>query len=468
MKPEPIAFVLIVLGLVAPEAQLIFLQVVACLFGATAALALPALGGATIAPAALLLPFLLVRALRTRGMQWFVREVPRAGVWLGLLTLWGLLSAVILPRAFAGSTQIMTVDRSSSANLQVVLQPLRPVSGNITQSAYLMGGLLTFLAARALLFNRRHLGWFRDAVLLLSALNVLAALWNIAEFWLGFPKVLQYLRTASYAMFDSYEEAGLVRIQGTFPETSAFSAFTLPLFAFTANCWLGRKRQLVSGALALASLVLLLASTSGTAYTGLGLYVAAWCLVLGSRGISRRFALATPLFVIGALLGIAVTYVLCFEPGVVSTVATFFEHTVWNKLQSQSGIERSSWNRQAWQNFLDTAGIGVGLGSARASSFVLVLLSNLGVIGLVTFAGFLFEVVRSGRGSRQDPAISAARHAVFASLITAMMAGTVLDLGILFYVFAAAATSLNAEELWLQSQQQFGTNEILGGPELSG
>jgi len=38
-----------------------------CLFGAAAAIALPALGGATITPAVMFLPFLLARALGERG-----------------------------------------------------------------------------------------------------------------------------------------------------------------------------------------------------------------------------------------------------------------------------------------------------------------------------------------------------------------------------------------------------------------
>lgn len=441
MSIEPFFFVVLLAGLIASDAAALYAQIAFCLFGATAALSLPALGGATIAPAPLFLPFFVIRAVRNRGLAWFAHSIPRAGIWLGLLALWGVISALLLPRAFAGRTQILTVDRTLS-DQQVALYALHPVSGNITQPAYLVGSLLAFLAARALLVDGVRMRWLRNAVLLLGTLNICAALLNLGEFWLNLPKILSYLRSASYAVFDAYEEAGLVRIQGTFAETSSFSSFTLPLFAFAANCWLHRIRPAYSGFVAVVSLILLLASTSGTAYLGLSLYLGILCAVLATRWLSEGTSRAAPILFLLALIGIAIFYIISFEPRVVARVAEFFEFTVWNKLQSQSGLERTSWNRQAWTNFLETGGVGVGLGSARASSFPLVLLSNLGVIGLILFLGFMLQVLRPSSGASTDaPVSSAARHGALASLIAASVSGTVFDLGILFYIFAAAATA---------------------------
>jgi hypothetical protein len=441
MSFQLIALGIILAGLISPQSAAIHLQVVLCLLGATAAVALPALGGATITPAALFLPFFFVRALRTSKGTALTRHVPRAGIWLSLLVAWGLISAVFLPRAFAGQTQILTVDRSTS-ELQVALHQLHPVSGNITQSAYLVGGFLAFVAARSLLANRACMQSLRDAVLLLAALNALAAALNLAEYWLGFPKLLPYLRTANYAMFDAYEEAGLVRIQGTFSETSAFSAFTLPLFAFCTSCWLNGERSRYSGTLALVSLALLLSSTSGTAYTGLAIYVTGLFTVLGWRSMrgNGRSHGAT-LLAAATASALAATYVVCFQPRVLHHIGEFFEFTVVNKLQSSSGAERTSWNQQALQNFIDTWGVGVGLGSARASSFILVLLSNLGSLGFLLFLGFLVEFMRSNVNPGQAPISSAARHAAVAALIAACVSGGVFDLGIVFYVFAAAASA---------------------------
>src|SRR5688572_22810426 len=123
-------------GLLAPRRALLALLMVFCLFGGTAALALPALGGATVTPAVLFLPLLVVRAWLFAGGAEPLRRLPKPAFWLALLALWGAASAWFLPRAFAGRVQILSVDRNSTSALGPALFELRPVSGNITQVAY--------------------------------------------------------------------------------------------------------------------------------------------------------------------------------------------------------------------------------------------------------------------------------------------------------------------------------------------
>jgi hypothetical protein len=286
---------------------------------------------------------------------------------------------------------------------------------------------------------------FRDAVLLLAGLNCLAGVINLAEFYLGLPGILEYVRTAGYEIFDNYEVAGMMRIQGTFAETSAFSGFTLPLFAFTFSLWLYKVRSAYSGVLAVASLVFLLISTSGTAYMGLAIYLL--CVGFGFAWSGLAFGRVPRL---GALLltGMLAVLIACsvsiFEPKVVERVADVFEITVLNKMQSSSGVERGSWNKHAWSNFIDTYGVGVGLGSARASSYPLVLLSNVGIIGTLLFLIFLIKLFRNNPfyyGLPDRAVVRASKQAVLAGLICASLSGTVFDLSILFYAFAAAAVA---------------------------
>lgn len=448
MEPTVFAVLVCAAGLLAPRKLLLHALMLWCLFGGAAAIALPALGGATITPAVMFLPFLIVRVWFERGGGDVLRRVPRPGFWLALLALWGGLTAVFLPRMLAGEVQILTIDRGAAAYSGPVLLDLRPVSGNITQVAYAFGAVGCFFAVRAWLDRPGRVSAFCDAVLMLAALNCLAALINLGEFYLGLPPMLDSVRTAGYAMFEAHETAGLMRIQGTFPETSAFSAFTLPLFAFTSSLWLRKVRPFWSGGLSAALLTLLLISTSGTAYTGLCLYAGAVALALGwhayrERGVPRLAALS-----LGASLAAAAFFgVLALELPVAGNVIEFFNSTVVGKLQSESGIERGSWNRQAWSNFLETWGVGVGLGSARASSYPLVLLSNVGVIGTLLFAAFVFSACRGNRSAGQiAPVPDAGRQAVIAALLAASVSGTVFDLGVAFYAFAAVA-SLGAGRL---------------------
>jgi hypothetical protein len=54
---------------------------------------------------------------------------------------------------------------------------------------------------------------------------------------------------------------------------------------------------------------------------------------------------------------------------------------VLDKMSTDSGVERSSWNRQAMQNFFDTFGFGAGNRSVRASSVLFGIPASLGVVG---------------------------------------------------------------------------------------
>jgi hypothetical protein len=437
------AVIVFLAGLFASRNGVLYWQMVFCLFAAATALSLPALGGAVITPGVLFLPFLMLRAwLDVRGTNYLGR-IPAAGVWLALLVMWAVVGSIFIPRLLAGEVMVLTIDRSAPV-LGPALFPLRPVSGNITQSGYAVGGLCAFLAIRGLLERPGRLDHFCSAVLLLSSLNCAAALLNLAEFHLGLPSLLDHVRTA-YASFEAYEAAGtgLMRIQGTFPETSGFCVFTIPLFAFTFSLWLNRVRPLYTGVLSLVSFLLLLFSTSTTAYVGLTIYFAILAFVLTRRGYLRgSVPRVGMLAAAGLLLLVLVGSAFVLETRVADQVTHHFAVTVFQKLETKSGMERGTWNRQAWQNFLETFGLGVGLGSARGSSYPLVLLSNVGLIGTVLFCAFLWRVFQRPRGNSEPipPICEAARQSVLAALAATAVSYGVFDLGVAFYALAAAAT----------------------------
>ena len=447
MNLTPFAIVVFLAGLLSSRDGLLRTLMLCCLFGATATLALPGLGGAPITPAVMFLPFFLWRVLMDRGATSVLRQFdpPSAGFWLLMLAIWGVTTALFVPRLFAGMTMVFSTDRASTSALSVQFLPLRPISTNATQSAYAIAGLLTFVAARALLQRDGLLARFRDTVLLLGAVNIVVAVVDVAELYLGLPSVLSALRNANYAIMAGGEVGGLKRISGTFPEASVFAAFTLPIFAFTASLWRDGVRRWYSGSVALGSFLLLIFSTSTTAYAALvGLAAGLSVLAL----VRLLLGTAPPRLGIAALLlwGVAVAtcLVLLVRNDLIIEVWRFFELTVVRKGESTSGLERGTWNSQALRNFLETYGVGVGLGSARASSFPLVLLSNLGVLGCLLFAAFLIQIVRSAffRPSSPDSSVTtAAGLAVLAALAAASISSTVFDLGLAFYAYAAAATS---------------------------
>jgi hypothetical protein len=80
-------------------------------------------------------------------------------------------------------------------------------------------------------------------------------------------------------------------------------------------------------------------------------------------------------------------------------VRNYIDLLIFNKSASASGIERESWNTFALQNFFDSYGLGVGLGTVRSSSFPLALLSNVAVPGTVFYLLFIASAFGRRRGS---------------------------------------------------------------------
>jgi hypothetical protein len=117
---------------------------------------------------------------------------------------------------------------------------------------------------------------------------------------------------------------------------------------------------------------------------------------------------------------------------------------VFNKLSTDSGVERSAWNTHAIQNFFDTWGIGAGNGSVRAASFLAAVLASLGAVGAFTYGAFLLFVFLGNREpastDRYDQAVSSAAKSVcLAWFIASSIAGAFIDLSLPFYLFAALA-----------------------------
>lgn len=438
MIPTLLGALVAVLGFAVRPAKAVSYQVVLCLLGGAAAVFLPSLGGATITVPVAFLPFVVWKAWRHGNGPLREGGVTKAAFFLCVAVLIGAVNALVMPRLFAGETFTLTADRGSEDG--IVLRPLQPVSGNITQTFYALGAAAAFISFSELLRRDERLERFGAAVSLLTWLNCFCAVLNLAQFHAGLPNVLAFVRTASYAQVDAFEagNTGLMRISGTFPEASTFATFTLPLFAYHLKLWLVGRDNRWSLALAGCTFLLLLISTSTTGYIGLVVYLgmvgcSAALKVMLNGGLRRLMVLV--LIVVLASFGVGCAVV--FETDIAYRVGWIIERLIFSKMDSYSGVERSEWNMQALRNFADTYGLGVGFGSARASSFIVVLLSNLGLFGTVSYLLFVARVLTVARG----PVQLASQHAMIAALIASSLSATVFDMGLAFYAFAAAAAT---------------------------
>jgi hypothetical protein len=146
--------------------------------------------------------------------------------------------------------------------------------------------------------------------------------------------------------------------------------------------------------------------------------------------------------VLPLVVGAGVT-ALRLDPPLWRTVNDVVDASIFDKMSSSSGTERAKWNEQALVNFTDTHGFGAGTGSVRASSFPIAVLANIGVFGALTYGVFLLQVLLGGGNRWPHPVPAscqnAARWACLAQLIGAAVAGSFIDLGLPFFVFAGLA-----------------------------
>ncbi|GEO86869.1 hypothetical protein GCM10007920_38070 [Ciceribacter naphthalenivorans] len=463
--------------LAAPIHWAFSVMLVSTLFGAAAALSLPMLGGATVLVPSLFLPFFALRMFMAAGEGYFLAALqpPRAGFWLLLLTAFGLLTAIFFPRLFQGVTETMTVERVANGRNFITLTPLRFSSNNITQSVYAIGGVVAFAAAFSYFRQTgtpRHLV---AAIVLLAAMNIIFAIIDVATYFTRTEQFMSIFRTANYALLTGSEKGGLKRISGTFPEASTFASYALVLFAATASLWLDRMRSWTTGPLAALSLAALLLSTSATALIGVIAVVPfLWLRALVTGLWKPAMARPTFLVVVVAVVPLLALILLVLFPQVAESLNDFIDEMLLSKAGSQSGRERTLWNAMAYQTFLDTYGFGAGLGSARASSYILVLLSNVGVLGFLLFSIFVVAVLRAQPatmpGSVGDELLCVARACkagVLAMIVPAAISGTVYDMSAMFYLLTGSLAafvvpaSAAGRVAWRRPSRQAGAVEAV-------
>ncbi|WOH68041.1 hypothetical protein [Bradyrhizobium sp. BWA-3-5] len=444
MTVELIGAITLVVGLIGLFVRpnfIVYAFLGSTLLGAAAALILTSLGGTTIQPAHLLLGFLSVRLLADREIRFRVLQVVypgSPGFWLLVTVGYSTISAYLMPRLFQGQTFAYAVRAQSGENY---LSPLGPTTSNLTQSIYLIGDCVCFLLLAgfgATESGRRCLG---RAALMCVVLNLAFGLLDLVTFMTNTGELMSFIRNSTYSIMSDTESAGFKRIVGSFVEASSFSYWTLGYFAFAIALWLHGVGGRLTLSLGILSFLALLFSTSTTAYVGLAGYLAV------------QFAIAFFSFLFGPIRREMLVFMIC-APFVFVIVAiaialndasyAYFSELlnqfVLNKMSTSSGIERSRWNSQAIQNFVDTFGFGAGNGSVRASSFPVAVIGSLGILGAASYAMFLFSIwIRKKRPQPSSvPALQiAARSACLAWLIAASASAGFIDLGLPFFAFAA-------------------------------
>ena len=447
MNIEPVGvatfFVGILCLLFGPRFSL-FALLASTLLGAASA---ASIGGANLPPAQILLGFVAVDLARRPNLfrQALRSVIPfGTGFWLLLTLVYGLIASIIMPRLFAGATYVFAIGQTDTGTSLIVQTPLGPGSGNVTQSLYFAADFLCFVVFAAFADRESRLNTLARAVVFCAFLDLSFAMLDLATYYTNTSDLLGFIRNASYAMLVGTELEGLKRIVGSFPEASTFAYVTIGLCAFTFNLWLADILSPWSGVAAVGCLGAIIFATSSTGYFGITAFLVVQYLICFVRLLTRSAPPRAVLFLVCTpVLIVIVTILISLHPATRDIVAQVIDATLFNKLDTDSGVERASWNSQAMTAFWATFGLGAGIGSVRASSSIVAVVASLGVFGTalyVLFASSIFIRKRkrdtgTGTGIRE-----AARMGCLAQLITsAVMAGSV-DLGLLFFSMASIAS----------------------------
>jgi len=260
----------------------------------------------------------------------------------------------------------------------------------------------------------------------------------------GGDKIIHLFRNASYAELDQTEN-GLVRIAGTFPESSAYASFAFIWFVFMVELWLREIEPRLAGLTAVALGVMLVACTSTTGYVALALYA----VVLFVRWVvdpsSLRLGKILPLAMV-ALAGVTVALALfAFFPHLVSAVTRALHTLTVGKLNTASGQQRLYWVHTGITAFERTYGLGIGAGSFRSSGLLFAILGCTGVVGLVAFTAHCVKVLQPLKaatyrlpGDREALGVAMA-WTTCAGLLPAFAAAPSPDPGVVFGVMSGLA-----------------------------
>ncbi|MEZ5767121.1 MAG: hypothetical protein R3D80_05185 [Paracoccaceae bacterium] len=445
----PIAFVAIILLLVLGARRGAWVFFALLPFGAAAAFNLPALGGASIIVADLAAVAMFVILMLTRGAGASLLGTVRPwqpGFFLTLVILVSAFSAIFAPRFFAGLTEVFSIARDESHAL-IVRSPLGPSAGNITQLFRLVLGYLVFIGLATAFRRSPRAESLVLAMIVATSVHFAMGWIDIITFSAGIDNVLDFVRTANYTIRVTDTMAGLKRMIGGFPEASSFGFFSLGLFGFWLQYWLAMRRSRAAPWMLAMATIAVLRSTSSSAYLSLIVFLIGFAVFNFFRFLrpeAERRSIAVT--VAGALLLWLAAVGATASYQMVEPVTAFFDDILFDKMESDSGVERMSWNTQALVNFTDTWGIGAGLGSVRASNWLIACLGSIGVLGTALFLAFLTAFILSPAGPPGDArnaAVRGAKAGVFAMLSSAILTHSTPDLGLFIFALSGAATGLS-------------------------
>lgn len=429
-------------------------------FGMMAAVNLPSLGGASILAADIAFAAAaLALIVQPGGLAHFWRLIGRGapGVLLLLFLLWATLGTLFLPVIFAGQTEVYSIGRVAGQR-GIVISPLAPNNGNLSQLLRMYLSAAAFFAAGILVLMRPAPALVLKAVTAATVLHLAMGAIDLVTQTLHATGLLGWARTANYALTLGQRMAGLNRMIGAFPEASSYGYTLLGLFGFWLAYWArGGGTSRLPAVMAALTGLFLLRSTSSSTYVGMALLLGLFLLARLPRALSGR---VVPRAAVIAGLGVALVPGLAMAAVVLTetspAVSAYLDRALFTKLDSDSGVERMAWNAQALRNFADTWMIGTGLGAVRASNWLVAALATTGLPGTLMLAGLLLRLFRLRVSPEARPEaghiLAALQWGMAGFLCRALVVKATPNLDLAFFAMAGLAAGLSVST-WRQAAE---------------
>jgi hypothetical protein len=233
---------------------------------------------------------------------------------------------------------------------------------------------------------------FNKIIYAIGIFSILVGLWDFSRF--GFPR--QFFANNIISTLEATKNYVIIdRVASTFSEPSMLGAFLGPLSIFFLSLLISKTKKIATNIiLSISSICVLFLTFSTTAYISffLGLILLFLCVfpqiktskVLIQDKPKKCYKETIKIIVFILLVSILLS-VLIFNLD--KFIVNALNDVLFEKNKSLSAEYRNNSNTYSYKIFLETFGIGVGLGSNRPSSLTAYLISNLGVIGLLYYLG---------------------------------------------------------------------------------
>ena len=314
--------------------------------------------------------------------------------------------------------------------------PLVLTSHNISQVLYLLfGGIIAICVAHANLAEDSKDE--TERIILISAIFV--SLWGLFQFFCnvtGFPypdSLFNNSASESAKGFLQTFNQGMKRVSSTAVEPSMLAQSLITLLPLTIPAWFKRGHVItgfVDRCASVLFVVVLLLSTSSTAYLGIFLFSFLLLVVLlRTRTISMSKA---TLFTVVTVCSIAIIAALAIA--LLPLARDVLTSVLVDKSSSGSALERAMTITLAFGYFQKYPLLGIGWGSATSHDLIVKLLSNVGVIGALAFLAAMWSVIRSNwkRLSPLRDAASMSRAVWFLSLSVFLGTSLIIEFPLVF------------------------------------